>query len=39
MLMCVVLIILQYISINNIILFNNTYDINIDCLLLRSVKV
>ena len=30
--------ILQHISITNIILSNNSYDINIDCLLLRSIK-
>ena len=37
--MCVILFILQRISVTNIILPNNAYDINITCLLLRSVKI
>ena len=35
---CVIVLILQLISITNIILFNNAYDINIACLLLRPLK-
>ena len=37
--MCVILFILQRISVTNIILPNNAYDISITCLLLRSVKI
>ena len=39
MLRCVILFILQRISVTNIILCNNAYDLNITCLLLRSVKI
>ena len=36
--MCVILFILQRISVTNIILSDNVYDINIACLSLRSRK-
>ena len=38
MLICVILFILQHISITNIILSNSAYDVSIACLLSRSVK-
>ena len=36
--MCELLFILQHISVTNIILSNNVYDISIVCLLLRSLE-